>query len=70
MKELKPVERDGLIELKIGTTIFAIFALVLWYRFAFLNHQSVLLWLQVSLAAVILGFMGMWILKRKKQKAS
>jgi hypothetical protein len=70
MKELKPVARDGLTELRFGTTLFAIFSLVFWYRFAFLAHESSLIWLQSSLAAVILGFMGMWILKRRKQKSS
>jgi hypothetical protein len=70
MKELNPVEKDGIFELKMGTLFFAILTFVLWYRFAFLDQPSILFWLQVSLAATILGFLGLGILIRRKQKAS
>lgn len=68
MKELKPLALDGLKELKFGTSIFFLFFLVFSYRFFALGHQTALFWLQVSLAGVILGFLGYWIQLKKKQK--
>jgi len=68
MKELKPIETDGLNELKVGISLFALFFLVFSYRFFVLSHETALFWLQVSLAGFILGFMGYWVMLKRKQK--
>lgn len=70
MKEIKPIETDGLNELKIGILIFSLFFLVFLYRFFILAHEAALFWLQVSLAGIILGFLGYWVMLKRKQKSS
>jgi len=34
------------------------------------GHETALFWLQVSLAGVILGFMGYWVMLKRKQKSA
>ncbi len=68
MKELKPIETDGLNELKVGISFFSLFFLLFSYRFFVLSHESALFWLQVSLAGIILGFLGYWVMLRRKQR--
>ncbi|MGA1449907.1 MAG: hypothetical protein ACO4AN_04565 [Candidatus Nanopelagicales bacterium] len=70
MKELKPIHTDGLNELKVGISIFSLFFLLFSYRYLVQGHETALFWLQVSLAGVILGFMGYWVMLKRKQKSA
>lgn len=68
MKDLRPLQLDGIREIKLGTLLFFLLFLGFSFRFAALDHAASLFWLQVSLTGTILGIMGYLLLNKRRQR--
>jgi hypothetical protein len=67
-KDLKPIEADGINLLYIGTFLFALASIVLIYQPSFIDDQTQNVWIKVTIMGIVLGFIGLRIIKRRRKR--
>lgn len=67
-KDLKPIEADGINLLYIGTFLFALASVVLIYQPSFIDDQTQNLWIKVTIMGIVLGLIGLRIIKRRRKR--
>ncbi len=67
-QDLKPIETDGINLLYVGTILFAIATLVLIYQPDFIDDQTQMVWLRITIMGTILGLIGLRIIKRRRKR--
>jgi UDP-N-acetylmuramyl pentapeptide phosphotransferase/UDP-N-acetylglucosamine-1-phosphate transferase len=67
-QDLKPIETDGINLLYVGTVLFALATLVLIYQPDFIDNQTQIIWLRITVMGTILGLIGLRIIKRRRKR--
>jgi hypothetical protein len=67
-KDLKPIEADGINLLYIGTFLFALASVVLIYQPSFVDDQTQNVWIKVTIMGIVLGLIGLRIIKRRRKR--
>ena len=67
-KDLKPIEADGINLLYIGTFLFTLATVVLIYQPSFIDDQTQNVWIKVTIMGIVLGFIGLRIIKRIRKR--
>ena len=67
-QDLKPIETDGINLLYVGTVLFALATFVLIYQPDFIDHQTQIIWLRITIMGTILGLIGLRIIKRRRKR--
>jgi hypothetical protein len=67
-KDLKPIEADGITLLYIGTFLFALASVVLIYQPSFIDDQTQNVWIKVTIMGIVLGLIGLRIIKRRRKR--
>ncbi|KGA17650.1 hypothetical protein GM51_9950 [freshwater metagenome] len=67
-KDLKPIEADGINLLYIGTFLFALATVVLIYQPSFIDDQTQNVWIKVTIMGIVLGLIGLRIIKRRRKR--
>jgi hypothetical protein len=67
-QDLKPIETDGINLLYVGTVLFVLATLVLIYQPDFIDNQTQIVWLRITIMGTILGLVGLGIIKRRRKR--
>ncbi len=67
-KDLKPIEADGITLLYIGIFLFALASVVLIYKPSFIDDQTQNVWIKVTIMGIVLGLIGLRIIKRRRKR--
>ena len=67
-KDLKPIEADGINLLYIGTFLFTLATVVLIYQPSFIDDQTQNVWIKVTMMGIVLGLIGLRIIKRRRKR--
>ena len=67
-QDLKPIETDGINLLYVGTVLFVLATLVLIYQPDFIDDQTQIVWLRITIMGTILGLIGLRIVKRRRKR--
>lgn len=67
-QDLKPIETDGINLLYVGTVLFALATFVLIYKPDFIDDQTQIIWLRITVMGTILGLIGLRIIKRRRKR--
>ena len=67
-QDLKPIETDGINLLYVGTVLFVLATFVLIYQPDFIDDQTQMIWLRITIMGTILGLIGLRIVKRRRKR--
>jgi len=67
-QDLKPIETDGINLLYVGTVLFALATFVLIYQPDFIDDQTQIISLRITVMGTILGLIGLRIIKRRRKR--
>jgi hypothetical protein len=67
-QDLEPIETDGINLLYVGTVLFVLATLVLIYQPDFIDDQTQIVWLRITIMGTILGLIGLRIVKRRRKR--
>ena len=67
-QDLKPIETDGINLLYVGNVLFALATFVLIYQPDFIDDQTQIIWLRITIMGTILGLIGLRIIKRRRKR--
>ncbi len=67
-KDIKPLDTDGIRPLNIGTVLFAIATLFIFFQNGVISEADKVIWLRIAIFGFFLGIIGLRILHNRKRK--
>jgi len=67
-KDIKPLDTDGIMPLNIGTVLFAVATLFIYFEDGVISEADKTIWLRIAIFGFFLGIIGLTILHNRKRK--